>query len=129
MTDLTDYLADFELTTLVRPIVLASGAGGREPLWFEGGDERGLAIIVSVLDAEIYRRFAIASGSSVPGIVSFRAMRRQRIMTGACMRQIPGADISSRQNCVKRHTFTKRRKTSAGRWLVAEARLWIARQK
>lgn len=64
MTDPTDYLADFELTTLVRPIILANGAGWREPMWFQGGDERGLAIFVSALDAEIYRRFAIANGSS-----------------------------------------------------------------
>jgi hypothetical protein len=33
-------------------------------MWLQGGDERGLAIFVSALDAEIYRRFAVANGSS-----------------------------------------------------------------
>ena len=64
MADITEYLADFELTTLVRGVDVTCGAKGLEPLWFQGSDEKGLAVFVSALDAELYRQFAISSGSS-----------------------------------------------------------------
>jgi hypothetical protein len=64
VTDHTAYFADFELTTLVRTVSTANGRNGREPLWFQGGNEQGLAIFASALDAEIYRQFAILNGSS-----------------------------------------------------------------
>lgn len=64
MTDPTDYLADFELTTLVRHATLVDGPDWQESMWLQDGDERELSIFVSALDAEIYRQFAVANGSS-----------------------------------------------------------------
>lgn len=63
MTDPTTYLADFELTTLVRTVGISNGITGKEPLWFQGGNEKGLTIFASPLDAEIYRQFAVSSES------------------------------------------------------------------
>lgn len=62
MADLTDYYADFELTTLVRRAEFASGKEWCEPLWFKSGCESGLAVFVSALDAEIYRLAAAKQG-------------------------------------------------------------------
>jgi hypothetical protein len=62
MPDATRYLADFQLTTLVRPESYADGTKGWEPLWFQAGDTSGLAVFVSALDAEIYRQQAMADG-------------------------------------------------------------------
>ena len=64
MPEPTHYLADFELTTLVRPVIYPDGTKGWEPLWFNAGDASGLAVFVSALDAEIYRQQAMASDSA-----------------------------------------------------------------
>ena len=59
----TQYLADFELTTLVRRVTYPDSTQGWEPLWLQSGDSRGLAVFVSALDAEIYRQQAQVGGS------------------------------------------------------------------
>jgi hypothetical protein len=58
MQALTDYIAPFHLTTLVR---------GSHPLWLGAGDHgSGMALFVSALDAEIYRH-ALIAGEGNPG--------------------------------------------------------------
>jgi hypothetical protein len=62
MKILTRYIADFELTTLIRPSPRGQGDERWEPLWMKGREDSGLAIFVSALDAEIYRQAEIAAG-------------------------------------------------------------------
>jgi hypothetical protein len=64
MTTTTHYFADFELTTLVRPMLDRKRKKVFDPFWLGGSEGSGLGLFVSALDAEIFRQMLIGCGEN-----------------------------------------------------------------